>query len=130
MKPLKSLPTAKLEIAYIRTWMISTALIIYFFYAAILIVLRFAYDAGTTAPVVAIAILMSLVSILMLVVVGVGGYMSVLQVSDVFAKLEEGLVGLREGQYGRRIELSGDGVHSELECAFNETSEFLRSRYG
>ena len=130
MKPLKSLPTAKLEIAYIRTWMICTTLIIYFFYACVMIVLRFAYEAGTNAPVVPIAVLLALVSILMLAIVGVGGYLSVLQVSDVFEKLESGLVDLREGQYGRRIRLPGGGIHAQLESAFNETSEFLHSRYG
>lgn len=126
MKLIKALSSVKLEAAYIRTWMLCTTLIIYFFYISLLLVLYFAHDAGTTAPVIPIAIAFAAISIGFLVLVGLGGFFSAKQVSDVYAGLEEGLVALREGQYGRKIQLPG---HSELENAFNDTSEFLQARY-
>tara|TARA_Y100000815_G_scaffold232607_1_gene223371 strand:- start:207 stop:590 length:384 start_codon:yes stop_codon:yes gene_type:complete len=127
MKLIKALSSVKLEAAYIRTWMLCTTLIIYFFYVSLLLVLHCAHEAGTSAPVVSIAIVFAAVSLGLLVFIGVGGFFSAKQVTDAYAGLEEGLVALREGQYGRRIHLPG---HPDLEKTFNDTAEFLQARYG
>lgn len=88
MRFAKALAAARQEIAYIRTWMFCTTLIIYICFATILVVLHYNHEFGTTAPV-SIAVSVGSFSSLLLLIVGVGGYWSSLRVSKALCAVEE-----------------------------------------